>query len=189
MAITLTQFIDNLADLLVIKPVIFSDVIVPNGELMLSNVKHRIQKQGKNSADSNIGNYSTKPAYFGASAFVNAGAFQPRGKRAPAPTKNMGKSMYLPHGYKEFRDIQGFETAYVNETLSGATMNAYQSEVNQETMLLGFTTDKSSKIRRGQEKHWKAPIFSPSVREVTTYDDAVSAGMAKVYVDTVTKGN
>ena len=78
--------------------------------------KDRIFGRGEMSDGSKIGDYSTKPSYFTKDSFIRANAFKPQGKKNKGNFKNgeQRKSMYLPGGYSEFRDIQGRENEFVN---------------------------------------------------------------------------
>ena len=92
--------------------------------------------------------------------------------------------MFLPAGYKEFRSIQGRPTEKINETLSGDTILAYQQQVNQNEILQGFTTTKSSNIRKGQEKRFGS-IFKPSQQEVNFYKENVNKTIQQLNLDAI----
>lgn len=47
---------------------------------LLDSIKERILKEGKNSNDGSIGQYSTKPLYASKNSFIRKGAFSPQGK-------------------------------------------------------------------------------------------------------------
>lgn len=174
---TLENLIANMNDLKTIPNIIVGQVIAPRGNMLLSEVKYRIREQGKATSGGQIGQYSTKPAYYGQSMFVNPSAFKPQGKNSKSPVKSLGqprKTMYLSHGYKELRQIQSLETRHVNETYSGKTMNDYRSETTDKAVLQGFITQRSSEIRKGQENvRFKQPIFTPSMSERNEYGKRV----------------
>lgn len=94
-------------------------------------------------------------------------------------------SMYLPEGYKEFRNIQGFQTGHVDLTLTGKLMNDFRADTDATGMNIGFTTMRSSLIGRGQEKHWNTPIFSPSPMEIKRYEDAVNYSLTRLTRNTI----
>lgn len=186
-------------------------VIAPNGIHMLLSIINRIQKDGKATGGGAIGAYSQTPAYFSQSSFVKSGSFAPIGKggvnvgnklipsvKNPKPGKvykryqvvasttgQKRKSMYLPHGYKEFRDIQGFQTGHVDQTLSGKTMNDYRAATDSTGMDLGFVTERSSKVRKGQELHFKQPIYAPTAAEIAIYSEAVNNRLAILTRNTI----
>ncbi len=56
------------------------DTILPAAYELLAAIKERISVQGKNTADGNIGNYSTEPIYACPSQFAKPGSFTPGGK-------------------------------------------------------------------------------------------------------------
>jgi len=137
--------------------------IVPAANELLAEIKNRIQRDGKNSSGSDIGNYSTKQAYFGREAFDKKSSFKP-----PAGKK----TMKLPQGYKELRSIQGKPVDKVNETYTGSTMAAYQLQAKETEVVIGFTTEKSSLIRKGQEAK-KGEIFTATPIELADYNKNV----------------
>lgn len=197
---TLEEYNNNLQQVHGLTDNLVNLVIAPNGIKMLLSIINRIQKQGKASNESPIGNYSQTPSYFSQTQFVKKGAFKPVGKggdnvgnklipsvanpkqgrqyqrykQVVATTGQKRKSMYLPHGYKEFRDIQGFQTSKVDWTLTGQSMRDYQAEIQGQSMILGITTKRSSDILRGNEKHFGQSVLSPSPTEINTYASAVN---------------
>lgn len=132
----------------------------------------RVFEQGLNSKNQKIGRYSTKPAYFTKDQFVDKGAFKPQGKDPKDSNKATSMrvsytdletkkkkrlsvkkdysarlSMYLPKGYKEFRDIQGRPTAYVNLDLSNSLKLAYRVFKFGDSVLFGQNdTEEHKKI-------------------------------------------
>lgn len=114
---------------------------------MIGVVKTRIHEEGRAADNSNIGTYSTKEMYASKSQFVGSG-FTPLGKiktgkdvsagtattkvsfknsKGKVKTKKVAikkdfterKSMFLPGGYKQFRQVQGRPADKVNLSLSG----------------------------------------------------------------------
>jgi hypothetical protein len=132
----------------------------------------RVFEQGLNSQNEKIGEYDDSPAYFSKDEFINKGAFRPQGKdpdnenkattqfirvsniatkktRKLAIKKDFSErlSMYLPKGYKEFRDIQGRPTAYVNLKFSGSLERAYRVFKFGDSVLFGQNdTEEHKKI-------------------------------------------
>jgi hypothetical protein len=180
-------------------------VMVPAANEMLAEIKNRIQIDGKNSVGSKIGlgMYSTKPIYASKKSFVSKGGFAPQGKnreykastskktgeqtlKLTAVSKKNGdkarKTMYLPGGYKQFREIQGRPVNVINETLSGDTMLAYQQQVRDKDILQGFTTVKSSKIRQGQEKRF-GQVFRPSQDELKEFTENITKELTQLQLD------
>ncbi len=55
------------------------------------------------------------------------------------------KTMYLPQGYKQLRDVQGLRTDVTNMTYSGAMMNDFWLErQDNDTVVTGLTSQKSA---------------------------------------------
>lgn len=157
---------------------VVKQAMVPAGNEMLAEIKNRIQVDGKKTDGGQIGQYSTRPGYFSRDQFVKKGSFKPVGK-----TGNKTKStMFLPAGYKQFRDIQGRPTDKINETLSGDTMLAYQQQAKENEALQGFTTTKASNIRKGQEKK-RGKIFYPSSQELNSYKENVTKTIQQLQLD------
>jgi len=85
----------------------------------LAAASERIFIDGKNSKNSKIGSYDTKPFY--ANADTSPVATNKTGK-----TGNTIKGGYYQGGYKEYRSQQGRESAFINFRLS----NDLQSDFN-----------------------------------------------------------
>lgn len=91
--------------------------------------KDRVFGRGENADGEPIGQYSTKPAYYTRAAFIRTAAFKPQGKNGGGRTFGNGKdrkSMYLPGGYSELRDIQGRTTEVVNLKYGGSLERAFR---------------------------------------------------------------
>lgn len=90
-------------------------------------------------------------------------------------------SMYLPGGYKEFRNIQGRSIDKVNMNLSGDTQNRYQMRVNGNKLIFGMTTQKAAKIREGNDKRFGVNIFASTKQQIADFNKRVSQGMEQGY--------
>lgn len=157
----------------------------------------RIFQRGEATDGSAIGGYSTKPIYVPVkknSQYKSSG-LKPRGKekgsRAAAKTsktklvtrryrgdeeeftnttKEERKSMYMPGGYLEFREVVGRETNTVNLNLTGQT----QQELGSPTVRNGlpsieFVNDKTVEIAAGNEEHFGKTIFAVPEQEIDTF--------------------
>lgn len=147
-------------------------IAVPLANEMLANIKNRIVLDGKKTDEGQIGQYSTKSAYFGRQAFDKQSAFKPQKNR---------KTMFIPDGYKGLRQIQGKPTQFINENYTGSTLATYQQTNGNGVILQGFTTEKSSLIRKGQEAK-RGKIFSPSADELKLYNTEFAKGVQEVQV-------
>lgn len=83
----------------------------------------RIFSDGKNSKNTKIGNYSTKPIYIDPDA-------APRAVSNTGKTGKKIKSGFYPKGYKQFRSQQGRESAFVNLRLTGELESDYANSTN-----------------------------------------------------------
>ncbi len=100
----------------------------------------RVFVDGEASDGSKIGQYSTKENYFTQPQFVQKAKFKPIGKNGDTKFKvvtRLRKSMYLKQGYKEFRDIQGRPTNFVNLDFTGSLKRAYRVFKFGDTVLFG----------------------------------------------------
>lgn len=161
---------------------VVSSVIEPAGNELLATVKNRIVQSGKNSSGQNIGNYSTKSAYFTKPQFDRGSSFKLRGKNSNSPDigNRERKSMYMPNGYKELRDIQGKPTDNIKANYTGSTMASYQQEVTDKGVLQGMINEQSSKVRKGLEKQKKQDIYKPTPIEIQEYKKNVLLEMGKL---------
>lgn len=152
---------------------------VPAANALRGNIINRIQNQGVGSDGGKIGSYSRKPAYYSKRQFVKKGAFKPAGKSGADKFKNglPHKSMYVPGGYGQLRDIQGRQSGYVDGTYSGDMMLDYQQQVTTKETLLGFTKEKESVKRKAFEQRFK-PVFRATTQEVQDYNKECAAGYA-----------
>lgn len=179
-------------------------ILVPNGNELLANIKNRIVRDKKNSSGGQIGTYSTKPMYASQKQFDKKSAFNP-GVRAEVSSyrstsikinpktllvkkgktnyetisKQKMKTMYLQEGYKQLRDIQGKPTDGVNVNYTGSTNLSYQLQAKGKEVLLGFTDQESSNIRQGLENGTKGrkgygKIYYATQQEIANYNKNVA---------------
>lgn len=122
---------------------------------MMAMHKERIFDLGKKTDGSNIGNYSTTPAYFDKSAFIRESAFKPIGKpNKEGKSKKTKRTMYLAKGYSEFRNIQGREVERVNTKFSGSLESALRIYKFGEEVIYGNNDEKESKKIEGLQKKY-----------------------------------
>lgn len=155
---------------------LYEEIAVPEDSKLLGTIKNRIILEGKNSAGQSTGHYSTTPAYFDRGAFIQQGKFKAVGKTGKTKKKDgtPHKSMYLPQGYKELRQIQGRESSFKNNEYTGSLMASYQMQVKPEakTNVLGFTLEKSAAIRRGLEAK-QGQTFSATKEEMEHHNKRI----------------
>lgn len=150
-------------------------IYIRNGNMLLANIKNRIQREGKDSIGAKMSDYSNKPAYYKRDSFVKKGAFKGVGKNGGKKFKNGNshKSMYLNNGYKEFREIQGRQTQIKDLTLSGDLMLSYVLGTAENAILLGFNQTLQSKKRKGLEKQNGGQIFKATDAEIGDFNENV----------------
>lgn len=148
---------------------------------LLATIKNRIQRQGVDSNGAKMSAYSTKPYYAQRNSFVKRGSFKAGGKSVNGrKNKKNPRTMFLKDGYKQFREIQGRQTGHRDLTLSGQTMLNYVMGVNDGKVLLGFDTDRSSKIRKGHEKRNGGNIYYASQDELNEFNEDVTKNEEKI---------
>lgn len=166
---TLEEYYANLGKLAEVSSQRALDSIVaPAANELLAKIKNRISQDGKNTQGANIGNYSTTPEYYSKSQFVKQGSFRNVGKTG----KKTKSTMYLPQGYKQLRQIQGREVAHMNYEYSGDTLLKYQAQDTGGAVLLGFTTEKASIIRKALEQK-RGLAFYATQEEIEAYSKQV----------------
>lgn len=163
------------------------EIRIPAANRLLANTKNRIINEGKATDGSRIGNYSTRPLYASKKSFVKKGAFKPQGKTGVAKFSNgkARKSMYLPGGYAQFRQIQGREAGFVNAELSGDLMLSYVSAPQQNADIVqGLNTELSVRKRAGLERRFK-PFLASTKDEIQDFNKECAVGFAELTVKTL----
>ena len=124
--------------------------------------KQRVQETGKNAKGESFDKYSTKPMLSGSknmtkSAFATiAGS---KKKRAELEWRKVnGHSLFIiPGGYKQFRELHGRQTGFVDFTLSGCMWNnvklvSGRSELNSGVAVIKATEELQQKKLEGNTK-------------------------------------
>lgn len=174
---TMPEYISKMQELAAISA---EAAIIPAANEMLAEIKNRIVIDGKGSSGNQIGQYSTKAAYFSQQQFDKKGAFKPRGK-----VRTNTKTMYLPAGYKELRDIQGKPTDNIKVNYTGSTMAAYQQAAVEGGVVQGLTTERAKDIREGQERK-RGNIFAPTKDELDIFNKNVAKEIAGLQIKILT---
>jgi len=220
--ISIDEFVERISKLAGVVGNIAEYTVVPSGREMLAEIKARVLKEGKNSDNQKIGDYSTKPIYASKEAFVKKGSFQARGKKGdganmynvgdrliPTPrTKTNStkanrvrygaytvakpdytprKTMYLPNGYKELREVQGLEVAYIDFKYSGQLVKDYQVKPTENAALLGITTGRSAKVYTGLTNRF-GDFYQPTVQEQKRALERTTFRIARILRDVLIDG-
>lgn len=136
--------------------------------------KKRIFERGEKTEGQKIGTYNDDPNYYSKDTFIRESAFKAQGKnevgldafgkkkkratvaafdiktrkKVSVAVRNGNKertSMFLPGGYKEFRDIQGRQTAFVDWKFSGSAERSLNVVKIGQPVYYGVTDAKESK--------------------------------------------
>lgn len=176
--VTTDQYISNLNELPDrMMHQVALDIIIPAGLAMVGNILNRNIREGKNTDGTPRTGYSTRPMYASRKQFIKGGAFKPIGKNGGKPRK----TMYLPEGYKQLRDIQGRDTSKKNYEYRGDTLNAFGLEQVEDGAVIGFRTEKAAIIRKSLENRF-GTAFSPSSEEIQAYMEEVIKATEKLQV-------
>lgn len=138
--------------------------------------KVRIFQDGLDSSNGKIGKYSEKPFYLtDKDQLAVPSVFKPRGKGgATGPIVNRPrKGMYFEGGYKQAREEQGFESAFVNTDYTGSLRLSIQVGNLGEDLVLGFTDEERYKIALELEKRFGKRIYEVSPNEEKIAETAI----------------
>lgn len=166
------EFARKLADS-VQKVLLAQQQAVDEGMLdLISDMRDRIFLNGKDSDDQAIGRYSTKPYYasLNQTSQVRSSSLKGRGKNDSKSKFQNGKprkSMYLPGGYAEFRNVVGRQSERVDLNLTGSLQKDIRLGTSQGISQVAFTTDDKLEIAKGNEKRFGKTIFSASEAELS----------------------
>lgn len=100
-------------------------------------------------------------------------------KVAITPQFRERQTMYLDGGYKELRNLQGKPIDKMNMFYTGSLIMSYQLQANDNEIFIGFISEQSAKIRKGQEKE-RGKIFSPTPEEIVEYKKNVIENHAEI---------
>lgn len=107
-------------------------LIYPVATKVHADMVERIFDNGQNGSGQKIGQYSTKAMYVVKSQFKKQGAFKARGKNSNKSTflnKKPRRSMFLPNGYRQLKQIQGYQSEFVNLTYSSDLRNDFATKL------------------------------------------------------------
>lgn len=107
-------------------------LIYPVATKIHSDMTERIFGEGGDGSSKKIGKYSTAPMYASKRQFKKTGAFRARGKNSNKAVFKNGtprKTMYLQQGYKQLKQVQGYESSFVNLTHSSDLRNDFATKL------------------------------------------------------------
>lgn len=146
------------------------NLIAPVVTKLQSTMAKRIFDDGQSGNAQKIGAYSTRPMYATVKRFAKRGAFKPAGKSAKGASFKNGeprRSMYLPQGYKQLKEVQGMEAGFVNLTYSGDLRNAFNGEpvVNAGTVTISLGGKGNTQKIKALTAKYGEGIFKPTPAE------------------------
>lgn len=182
-------------DLLRNEKVLVENIMLAAGRILYAEFVNRIFVLGKAANGSDIGQYSTKPAYFSPKQKGQAGVPKPRiglpksrvvrGKRQPSlkPVGKTGrtvfdngkphKTAYLKAGYSEFRKAYGRQNKTVDLNLTGSLFLAVQIGLTRSGIVLFFASKSELNKANGAEKRFGKIIFAINQFERDIFDKEV----------------
>lgn len=165
-------------------------IVYPVATATLDKLRQRLFQKGIEGDGSSTGTYSTASMYASKEQFKETGAFRAQGKsesrlgqkrktttvydissrkkKSVAVKKNNTerKSMYLPNGYKELRQIQGMETAFVNLQYSGDLFQDFTKlSVEGDKVVVKVSREINKKKIEGLTKKYGPSTFKHSKEE------------------------
>jgi hypothetical protein len=173
---------------------IVKEVTFPVATVMADKMRQRVFQRGIDGNDSKIGSYSTTPMYATKATF-KGGGFSPQGKNAKktssgklakgSKNKSGGevrKSMYLPGGYKQLRQVQGMETSFVNLQYTGLLFTDFSKLVvtGTEVDLKVGTKESADKIQWLSDKYGKE-TFKHTKSEREFFKQEVTKKLTKYF--------
>ena len=138
------------------------NVMVKMASEALALNKQRVQETGKNAKGESFDKYSTKPMLSGSknmtkSAFNSIAGSKKKRAELDWRTVNGHSLFVIPGGYKQFRELHGRQTGFVDFTLSGRMWNniklvSDRAELNSGVAVIKATEELSKKKLEGNTK-------------------------------------
>lgn len=151
------------------------EVLALLAQTMIQSIKTRVFEHGTTTDGQLMEAYSTKPASYLRSDFDNKSAF----------TAGRGKSMFLPQGYRQLRQIQGKQVSFINLDYTGKMKDALKTQTSGNTVKVLFSTKRAKGLAAQHELRF-GPIFSASEQEREALTQAIEPVVARKTIDTLT---
>jgi hypothetical protein len=157
----------------------------------LTLIKQRVQEKGVNADGQKYKPYSTKPMLVGCKSFVQKSACnallgsKKKRKDLEWRTVNGHKLALLQGGYKQFRDMQGRQTGFVDFTFTGGMWKdinviSKQSDHQRGVAIIGARNAKYKDILSGNTKR-KGDILDLSRQEIEQLKTSYNIGVLKIF--------
>ena len=168
------------------------NVMVKMASEALALNKQRVQETGKNAKGESFDKYSTKPMLSGSknmtkSAFNSIAGSKKKRAELDWRTVNGHSLFVIPGGYKQFRELHGRQTGFVDFTLSGRMWNniklvSDRAELNSGVAVIQATEELQKKKLEGNTKR-RGEILGLSKSEEQRLSDVyevwVESGLRK----------
>lgn len=141
----------------------------------------RIFTDGKNTSGSQIGSYSTTPAYFNPQDFPKK--FTPAGKPGSKVNKQNRKTKYFEGGYAKLRESIGRESGFVDLTMFGNLKSNLENpgraitKVSNDEYHVGLD-EENAKKKEGLEKRF-GEIFNHTEDEKDHFYDTCAVELER----------
>jgi len=158
----------------------------------LVTIRERIKESGTNAEGGQYPPYSTNPMLSGCKNFIQKAACERYVKKDDTKwvmidrgTPQMRPLFVIPGGYKEFREIQGRQTGFVDFSFSNRMWNNIKivsdnSEHNQGIARIAATTDEDKKKLEGNTKR-KGKILKLSQSEISELSRRFSTKITQIF--------
>lgn len=159
-----------------------AEFILPFAVTANTEMSERIFEDGKNASNAKIGNYSTEEIYASQNKFNNKSRFRPKGKSGKSKFKNgnIHKSMFLKNGYKELRQLQGYESGFVNLQYTGDLMTDFTKvKAVGEKVIVSVSRGINDMKIQGLENRYGRNIFKHTKQEKKKFTDSVTKALIK----------
>ena len=156
----------------------------------LTLVKKRIQERGENAEGSKFKPYSTTPMLAShkgmtGSAYSKVAGSKQKRKELKWVTIGGHKLFELEGGYKEFRQLHGRQTEFVDFTFSGRMWNniklkSSSEDHNSGIAIIGATQEEEEKKLEGNTKR-KGEIMALSNKEIKILTHSYEQGILNIW--------
>ena len=168
----------------------------PRGEVMkslgvvaLTLIKQRIQEKGEDAGGQKYKPYSTSPmlanrAGMNVSAYNQIAGSKQKRKDLKWVTIDGHKLFEVPGGYKQFRELHGRQTGFVDFSFSGrmwanVALISSPADHNSGMAVIGAKNTETNDILEGNTKR-RGDILDLSDKEIKELEERYNLGMLKI---------
>jgi len=193
---TLKEYNERLEKVLRDTETRLGNTMVKLGSEALTLVRQRVQETGKNAEGQRYPNYSSDPMLTNCSAMTTsacsriAGSKNKRKELQWVTLKRSGKNIKLfelKQGYKQFRELHGRRTDFVDFTFTGkmwGNMHILSSKSDHDngTVIVGPTTEEEMNKLKGNVNR-RGQILDLSRDEITQLSNDFKIDIVKIFKD------